>query len=267
MRTSHVTHSANILTHFLLTQYFCLCVNFTFLCGDLNKYLTKYRQSQEIFYNVCSEAKCVIINLKLFVNKICKNASNLTHYLTTKNFCNLLKFETKTRFSNCQKVVRIFHPILLWQITSRPGYLFSKSNFSTRSYFCFPVRAGRCFVSLRHSRCSWRTWWAASTPCTPSARGWRSLPWSAAWSRSGCSGQATSWSVKMIERCSSCFRGLGAIQPGVNRCKLLSDQDFDELYKDCTTQRWVEEQSFYYQPRLIRNKVNTLLSSNPGRLH
>ena len=183
MRTSHVTHSANILTHFLLTQYFCLCVNFTFLCGDLNKYLTKYRQSQEIFYNVCSEAKCVIINLKLFVNKICKNASNLTHYLTTKNFCNLLKFETKTRFSNCQKVVRIFHPILLWQITSRPGYLFSKSNFSTRSYFCFPARAGRCFVSPRHSRCSWRTWWAASTPSTPSARGWRWCPWSATWSR------------------------------------------------------------------------------------
>ena len=33
------------------------------------------------------------------------------------------------------------------------------------------------------------------------------------------------------------LRGLGAIQPGVNRCKLLSDRDFDELYKDCTTQR------------------------------
>ena len=35
------------------------------------------------------------------------------------------------------------------------------------------------------------------------------------------------------------LRGLGAIQPGVNRCKLLADTDFDELYKDCTTQRWV----------------------------
>ncbi|CAG2159020.1 unnamed protein product [Oppiella nova] len=31
------------------------------------------------------------------------------------------------------------------------------------------------------------------------------------------------------------LRGLGAIQPGVNRCKLLSTQDFDVLYKDCTT--------------------------------
>jgi len=31
------------------------------------------------------------------------------------------------------------------------------------------------------------------------------------------------------------LRGLGAIQPGVNRCKLLADCDFDSLYKDCTT--------------------------------
>ncbi|KAJ6223871.1 hypothetical protein RDWZM_002416 [Blomia tropicalis] len=33
------------------------------------------------------------------------------------------------------------------------------------------------------------------------------------------------------------LRGLGAIQPGVNRCKLLSTHDFDVLYKDCTTAR------------------------------
>jgi len=33
------------------------------------------------------------------------------------------------------------------------------------------------------------------------------------------------------------LRGLGAIQPGVNRCKLLADMDFDALYKDCTTTR------------------------------
>ena len=33
------------------------------------------------------------------------------------------------------------------------------------------------------------------------------------------------------------LRGLGAIQPGVNRCKLLADIDFDTLYKDCTTSR------------------------------
>ncbi|XP_022252436.1 dachshund homolog 1-like isoform X2 [Limulus polyphemus] len=31
------------------------------------------------------------------------------------------------------------------------------------------------------------------------------------------------------------LRGLGAIQPGVNRCKLLSCNDFDALYKDCIT--------------------------------
>ncbi|KAG1714498.1 Dachshund 1 [Nymphon striatum] len=35
------------------------------------------------------------------------------------------------------------------------------------------------------------------------------------------------------------LRGLGAIQPGVNRCKLLSCKDFDLLYKDCTTARSV----------------------------
>lgn len=34
------------------------------------------------------------------------------------------------------------------------------------------------------------------------------------------------------------LRGLGAIQPGVNRCKLLSCNDFDLLYKDCTTARY-----------------------------
>jgi hypothetical protein len=30
---------------------------------------------------------------------------------------------------------------------------------------------------------------------------------------------------------------MGAIQPGVNRCKLLSCKDFDTLYRDCTTAR------------------------------
>ena len=33
------------------------------------------------------------------------------------------------------------------------------------------------------------------------------------------------------------LRGLGAIQPGVNRCKLLADSDFEMLYKDCVTSR------------------------------
>jgi hypothetical protein len=35
------------------------------------------------------------------------------------------------------------------------------------------------------------------------------------------------------------LRGLGAIQPGVNRCKLLSCKHFDILYRDCTTARCV----------------------------
>ncbi|XP_035809074.2 dachshund homolog 2-like isoform X2 [Amphiprion ocellaris] len=30
------------------------------------------------------------------------------------------------------------------------------------------------------------------------------------------------------------LRGLGAIQPGVNRCKLISRTDFETLYRDCT---------------------------------
>ena len=33
------------------------------------------------------------------------------------------------------------------------------------------------------------------------------------------------------------LRGLGAIQPGVNRCKLLAPKEFDVLYDDCTNSR------------------------------
>uniref|UniRef100_A0A8P4FX87 SKI/SNO/DAC domain-containing protein n=1 Tax=Dicentrarchus labrax TaxID=13489 RepID=A0A8P4FX87_DICLA len=33
------------------------------------------------------------------------------------------------------------------------------------------------------------------------------------------------------------LRGLGAIQPGVNRCKLISRKDFETLYQDCTSAR------------------------------
>lgn len=40
------------------------------------------------------------------------------------------------------------------------------------------------------------------------------------------------------------LRGLGAIQPGVNRCKLLSVKHFDVLFKDCTTARYVCVTSF-----------------------
>lgn len=35
------------------------------------------------------------------------------------------------------------------------------------------------------------------------------------------------------------LRGLGAIQPGVNRCKLISRKDFEALYNDCTNARRV----------------------------
>lgn len=33
------------------------------------------------------------------------------------------------------------------------------------------------------------------------------------------------------------LRGLGAIQPGVNRCKLISRAAFEALYRDCTRAR------------------------------
>jgi len=35
------------------------------------------------------------------------------------------------------------------------------------------------------------------------------------------------------------LRGLGAIQPGVNRCKLILPREFDILYEDCTNSRCV----------------------------
>ena len=35
------------------------------------------------------------------------------------------------------------------------------------------------------------------------------------------------------------LRGLGAIQPGVNRCKLIGPKEFDVLYEDCTNSRSV----------------------------
>lgn len=45
------------------------------------------------------------------------------------------------------------------------------------------------------------------------------------------------------------LRGLGAIQPGVNRCKLLSCKDFDVLYRDCTTARYVK--IFFYMCKVV----------------
>lgn len=41
------------------------------------------------------------------------------------------------------------------------------------------------------------------------------------------------------------LRGLGAIQPGVNRCKLISIKDFEALYNDCTNARFVRSITFF----------------------
>ncbi|KAF3837450.1 hypothetical protein F7725_004914 [Dissostichus mawsoni] len=64
------------------------------------------------------------------------------------------------------------------------------------------------------------------------------------------------------------LRGLGAIQPGVNRCKLISKKDFEILYQDCTSARGREVVScFTYQPtkqRGERHRVKDALSQFSG---
>lgn len=43
------------------------------------------------------------------------------------------------------------------------------------------------------------------------------------------------------------LRGLGAIQPGVNRCKLISRKDLEVLYNDCTNARSVHETQLHFK--------------------
>ncbi|KAL0881011.1 hypothetical protein ABMA27_002154 [Loxostege sticticalis] len=55
------------------------------------------------------------------------------------------------------------------------------------------------------------------------------------------------------------LRGLGAIQPGVNRCKLLSCKDFDVLYRDCTTaRRFDSRDSTFFKNIAGNHKIFTL---------
>lgn len=56
------------------------------------------------------------------------------------------------------------------------------------------------------------------------------------------------------------LRGLGAIQPGVNRCKLISRKDFEVLYQDCTSARWVPPPP----PRSPARPVEMFLSEAAG---
>ncbi|KAJ8404634.1 hypothetical protein AAFF_G00334970 [Aldrovandia affinis] len=51
------------------------------------------------------------------------------------------------------------------------------------------------------------------------------------------------------------LRGLGAIQPGVNRCKLISRKDFETLYNDCTNARfpWLWEEPGQQPSPLLLN--------------
>ncbi|XP_051983142.1 dachshund b isoform X2 [Xyrauchen texanus] len=58
------------------------------------------------------------------------------------------------------------------------------------------------------------------------------------------------------------LRGLGAIQPGVNRCKLISRKDFEALYNDCTNAscRPGRPPKRSYGPRILHHRANSLLS-------
>uniref|UniRef100_A0A3Q3D205 SKI/SNO/DAC domain-containing protein n=1 Tax=Hippocampus comes TaxID=109280 RepID=A0A3Q3D205_HIPCM len=67
------------------------------------------------------------------------------------------------------------------------------------------------------------------------------------------------------------LRGLGAIQPGVNRCKLISRKDFEVLYQDCTSassrpgrppKRCSSAAGIQDSPRLLHPGLPGLLSPN-----
>ncbi|XP_051923139.1 dachshund homolog 2-like isoform X2 [Hippocampus zosterae] len=67
------------------------------------------------------------------------------------------------------------------------------------------------------------------------------------------------------------LRGLGAIQPGVNRCKLISRKDFEVLYQDCTSassrpgrppKRCSSAAGIQDSPRLLHPGLSGLLSPN-----
>uniref|UniRef100_A0A3Q2W012 SKI/SNO/DAC domain-containing protein n=1 Tax=Haplochromis burtoni TaxID=8153 RepID=A0A3Q2W012_HAPBU len=58
------------------------------------------------------------------------------------------------------------------------------------------------------------------------------------------------------------LRGLGAIQPGVNRCKLISRKDFETLYQDCTSARSVRTlRTFSYFKKKKQQKNKKSLSN------
>ncbi|XP_023684802.1 dachshund homolog 1-like isoform X4 [Paramormyrops kingsleyae] len=65
------------------------------------------------------------------------------------------------------------------------------------------------------------------------------------------------------------LRGLGAIQPGVNRCKLISRKDFEILYNDCTNAssrpgrppKRSQSVSSQESPHIMLNSVPSLMSS------
>ncbi|VUZ49840.1 unnamed protein product [Hymenolepis diminuta] len=66
------------------------------------------------------------------------------------------------------------------------------------------------------------------------------------------------------------LRGLGAIQPGVNRCKLIAPREFDILYADCTTSsaRPGRPSKRTSKPLYLQESLNLSLNSHmvlPGK--
>lgn len=60
------------------------------------------------------------------------------------------------------------------------------------------------------------------------------------------------------------LRGLGAIQPGVNRCKLISRKDFETLYNDCTNARLVGSCVRHFAAICLRTTVRKDAGARKG---
>nr|KAF6435284.1 dachshund family transcription factor 2 [Rousettus aegyptiacus] len=62
------------------------------------------------------------------------------------------------------------------------------------------------------------------------------------------------------------LRGLGAIQPGVNRCKLITRKDFETLFTDCTNASSRPGRPPKRSPGVLQDNAHLLPHSVPGLL-
>uniref|UniRef100_A0A8D0H8X8 SKI/SNO/DAC domain-containing protein n=1 Tax=Sphenodon punctatus TaxID=8508 RepID=A0A8D0H8X8_SPHPU len=63
------------------------------------------------------------------------------------------------------------------------------------------------------------------------------------------------------------LRGLGAIQPGVNRCKLITRKDFETLYNDCTNNKVPLNQKVLLWSGSLLCPTSGEAKSKPGCIH